>query len=128
AAGKIHARSRDEQRRFVVSNGVLPSAGLLVESHPTTFNGERIDTVHLYMTPMFIEEQLRSMQIRTILLIFAVDVMLIVFVYLVLFPTVVRPLTSIERYAVAVSAGDESKAAPTVAGSASELEGLPSLI
>jgi len=128
AAGKIHARSRDEQRRFVVSNGVLPSAGLLVQSQPITFNGERIGTVHLYMTPMFIEEQLRSMQIRTILLIFAVDVMLIVFVYLVLFRTVVRPLTSIERYAVAVSAGDESKAAPTVAGSAAELESLRSSI
>ena len=128
AAGKTHARRRDEKRRFIASNGVFPTAGLLMQAQPITFNGERIGTVRLYMTPAVIEEQLQSILIRMSLLILAVDITLIVFVYLVLFRAVVRPLTSIERYAVAVSAGDETKAAPTVAGSASELESLRSSI
>jgi len=127
-AGKTHARVRDDQRRFVASDGVFPTAGLLKEEQPITFAGEQIGTVRLYATPKLIEQQLRTVLIRTVILILAIDVLLILFVYLVLWRTVLRPLMNIERYAVAVSAGGKEKAEPAAAGSAAELESLRSSI
>ncbi|HJQ37264.1 MAG TPA: ATP-binding protein [Thermoanaerobaculia bacterium] len=128
AAGKIHARHRDAQRRFAVSNGVFAREGLLAARQPILFNGETIGTVRLYATPKLIEEQLRSVLLRTILLILAFEALLIFFVYRVLFRAVVRPLMSIERYAVAVSEGDREESAPGVKGAAAELESLRSSI
>jgi PAS domain S-box-containing protein len=129
AAGKTHARARDAQRRFVASDGVFPTEGLLAAAQPITFSGERIGMVRVYATQQLIEKQLRDVLLRTILLILAVDFSLILFVYLVLFRTVLRPLLSIERYAVAVTAGGEQSPPPAVAaGAAAELKSLGSSI
>lgn len=128
AAGTIHARHRDAQRRFAVSNGVFPTGGLLAASQPITFNGETIGTVRLYFTPKLIEQQLLAGLRNTILLILAFEALLIFFVYRVLFRAVVRPLMSIERYAGAVSEGDQAENAPAVKGAAAELESLRSSI
>ena len=124
AAGRPHARTRDANWRFVASDGVPSTEGLLVEERPIVFDGQNIGTVRLFMTPKFVEEDLRQTAMRIVRAILAADLALIVFVYLVLWRTVLRPLKSIERYAVAVSAEEQRAAPAEIAGSAAELENL----
>ena len=124
AAGKTHARTRDARWHFVPKNRVFAAADLIVDEQPIVFNREKIGTVRIYTTPKFVERELRNTLMRIIGVILVVDVLLIVVVYLVLWRVVLRPLMSIERYAVAVSAGDQRESAPAVAGSAAELESL----
>jgi len=124
AAGQTHARVRDAQRRFVVSKGDFPTAGLLMQERPITFAGERIGTVRVYTTPRLIRTLLRGELMGTVFAILVTDLLLIFLVYFVLWRAVLQPLTEIERYAGAVSAEERADApslgpAPTV-----ELESL----
>jgi PAS domain S-box-containing protein len=112
-AGRVHARVRDDRWRFVSSAGVFPTRGLLMEERPITFKDERIGTVRLYTTPKFIEKQLSDVLTRTIVAILTVDLLLILFVYLVLWRTVLKPIVEIEQYAGAVS-GDGTTSAPSL--------------
>ncbi|MBV8544099.1 MAG: PAS domain S-box protein [Acidobacteria bacterium] len=105
AAGKIQARVRYQNGRFVASNGNVSPAGLFVAERPITFSGERIGSVRLFATPRYIEQQLRSSLISMAGTTLAIDLLLILSVYLVLWRAVVRPLTDIEKYAAAVSGG-----------------------
>lgn len=129
AAGKTQARVRDGQWRFVQSNGNISPAGLLVSEHVITFSGQRIGSVRLFATPRFLQQQLRNSLLSMALIALAVDLLLILFVYLVLWRAVLRPLTEIERYAVAVSSGGKQGDVPPVAsGFTVELESLRSCI
>jgi PAS domain S-box-containing protein len=103
AAGRTHARIRDEKRRLVPSDGRFPTAGLLSEERPIVFGDEKIGVVRIYSTPKLIERDLRNALVRTIGAILAVDLLLILFGYVVLWRAVVRPLQEVERYAGAVS-------------------------
>jgi PAS domain S-box-containing protein len=105
AAGKIQARARDAAGRFVLSDGNVSPAGLLVAERAITFSGERIGNVRLFATPRYIQQQLRDSLISMAMKTLAIDLLLILAVYLVLLRAVVRPLTAIEKYAVAVSGG-----------------------
>ena len=105
AAGKIQARVRDRAGRFIPSDGNVSPAGLLVAARTITFSGERIGSVWLYATPRYIEQQLRSSLVSMAMTTLAINLLLILSVYLVLWRAVVRPLTGIEKYAVAVSGG-----------------------
>jgi PAS domain S-box-containing protein len=124
AAGKTHARRRDAQWKFVPSNGPPMTPDLIVDEQPIVFNGERVGTVRIFTTPKFVEHDLHITLLRIIGMIVATDLLLIAVVYLVLWRVVLRPLMSIERYAVAVSAGDHRESAPPIEGSAAELESL----
>ncbi|MGA8808548.1 MAG: PAS domain S-box protein [Thermoanaerobaculia bacterium] len=105
AAGRVQARVRDRKGRFVASDGNVSPAGLFAAERPITFSGERIGTVRLLATPRYIAQQLRASLISMAMTTLAIDLLLIVSVYLVLWRAVVRPLTGIEKYAVAVSSG-----------------------
>jgi PAS domain S-box-containing protein len=105
AAGKIQARARDRAGRFVLSDGHVSPAGLLVAERAITFSGERIGSVRLFATPRYIQQQLRDSLISMAMKTLAIDLLLILAVYFVLLRAVVRPLTGIEKYAVAVSGG-----------------------
>jgi len=105
AAGKIQARARDRVGRFVSSDGNVSPAGLMVAERPITFSGERIGTVRLFATPRYIKQQLRSSLVSMAKTTLAINLLLILSVYLALWRTVVRPLTGIEQYAAAVSGG-----------------------
>jgi PAS domain S-box-containing protein len=105
AAGRLQARVRDREGRFVASNGDVPAAGLFAAERPITFSGERIGTVRLLATPRYITQQLRTSLISMAMTTLAIDLLLILAVYVVLWRAVVRPLTAIEKYAVAVSRG-----------------------
>jgi PAS domain S-box-containing protein len=105
AAGRVQARTRDREGRFVASNGNVSPDGLFAAERPITFSGERIGTVRLLATPRYIAQQLRASLISMAMTTLAINLLLILSVYLVLWRTVVRPLTGIEKYAVAVSSG-----------------------
>jgi PAS domain S-box-containing protein len=123
-AGRTQARVRDARRRFVPSNGSFPTAGLIVESRPITFSNEPIGTVRLYTTPKFIEQQLREALTRTVITILTVDLLLIVFVYLVLWRTVLKPIVAIERYAGIVSSEGTANVPSLRPAPTAELESL----
>jgi PAS domain S-box-containing protein len=129
AAGKIQARARDPQGRLVPSNGNVSRDGLLTVERAVNFSGERIGTVRLFATPRYVQQQLRDSLMSMVLTTLAVDLMLILSVYLVLWRSVLQPLTEIEKYAVAVSKGGTRRDVPRVAaGFTEELESLRSCI
>ncbi|HEV8267948.1 MAG TPA: hybrid sensor histidine kinase/response regulator, partial [Thermoanaerobaculia bacterium] len=105
AAGRTHAYSRDDKWRFIGSEKTIPAEGLMVEARPIYFAKEPIGTVQLYGTARFVEEELRLALGSTALAILATDLALILFVYVLLWRTVMGPLVQIERAAAAITAG-----------------------
>lgn len=124
AAGRTHARVRDAERKFIRSDGRVASTGLLFATYPIVHEGEAIGTVRIYTTPRFIRQQLRAELTRTVITIVAIDVLLIVVVYLMLFRTVLKPIVEIERYAGAVSIDGGMNAPPIRPAPTKELENL----
>src|SRR5258706_3096415 len=102
---------------------------MLVEERPIVFADNQIGTVRLLVTPKFLQNDLRDTLIRIFGTIVAVDVLLVLCTYLVLWRAVVRPLTEIEKYAVAVSTGSKQSDVPLVTpGFTAELESLRACI
>ena len=106
AAGKIQARARDRNGRFVSSDGNVPPKGLFVAARTITFSGERIGSVWLFATPRYMQQQLRDSLLSMARTTLIIDLLLILSVYLVLWSAVVRPLMEIEQYATLVSRGE----------------------
>jgi PAS domain S-box-containing protein len=123
AAGETYGRVRNSHWQYVPWDGKSASEGMLVEEEPILFAGNQIGTVRLLVTPEFLQKDLRATLIRIVTAIVAVDVLLILCTYLVLWRAVVRPLTEIETYAVAVSTGAGSAPQPA-SGFTAELENL----
>jgi len=128
AAGRVQARVRDREGRFVASNGNVSSAGLFAAERPITFSGERIGTVRLLATPRYITRQLRASLISMAMTTLVIDLLLILSVYLVLWRAVVRPLAGIEKYAAAVSSGSSDAAIARPRVFPKELAGVQSSI
>jgi PAS domain S-box-containing protein len=124
AGGRTHARIRDAQRRFIPTDGSFPKAGLLAAERPIVHDGQRIGTVRLFQTPLFIERELRASLIEAVVTILALDVILILSVYWILWRAVLRPLVAIERYAGAVSDGTDAAAPSLQPAPTAELESL----
>ena len=126
AAGKIHARVRDGAWRLVPTTSPVPTEGLLEEEREVAFSGEKIGSFKLYATPRFLDEDLRRILGTIVISIAAVDVLLVLSLYLLLRRAVLKPLTDIERFATTVSA-DDGGHAPAIslsAGAARELANL----
>jgi PAS domain S-box-containing protein len=123
AAGQVHARVRRGDR-FVPSDGHIDAAGLVVAGAPIVFNGDRIGIVRLYATTRYIEERLRHSLLIMVAAIVGIDILLTLFVYLVLWRAVLRPLVEVERYAGAVSAGVKGATLPARPEPTAELESL----
>ena len=124
AAGKTHARVRDAQRRFAATDRPFPTEGLLMEKRPIKHDGETIGSVRIYTTPMLVQQDLRVELMRTVIAILAVDLLLILVVYLVLYRWVLNPIVEIERYAGAVSTDGGINAPPIQPARTAELESL----
>jgi PAS domain S-box-containing protein len=126
AAGETYGRVRDSHWEVVPWDGKSAPGDMFVEKRPILFSGNEIGTVRLLVTPKFTRNDLRDTLLRIVSTIVAVDVLLIFSTYLILWRAVVRPLTAIEKYAVAVSKG---AAAPQPAsGFTAELGSLRSSI
>ncbi len=96
-----------------VADGRLPAGDLVMEERAVVFNNQRIGTVRLYATPKYIRAELQQSLIRMIAGILALDLLIVLSIYLILWRTVLRPLTAIEEYAVAVSEGRDATVATT---------------
>jgi signal transduction histidine kinase len=107
AAGRRHASVRDSHGRLTPSAGTVPPGELLTDERPITFGGERIGTVRVYATPRYVRQTLHAELLNLVSTILAIDILIILSVYYVLWRTVLRPLVDIERYAAVVSAGGE---------------------
>ena len=127
AAGETYGRARDSHWEHVPWNGKSAPAGMLVQERPILFSGGEIGTVRLLVTPAFLQNDLRDTLLRIVSTIVAVDVLLVLCTYLLLWRAVVRPLTAIEKYAVAVSSGDAGAQQPA-SGFTAELGSLRSSI
>lgn len=123
AAGETVGRVRDPEWRVVPWKGGTVPSGMMVETRPIVYAGNSIGTVRLYVTPRFTQEELRALARRFVIAIVLIDLLIIASVYFVLWRAVLRPVTEIERYAGAVSAGDQQRIAP-IGGAAAELENL----
>jgi PAS domain S-box-containing protein len=124
AAGATHARVRGPGGRFMPSADGPARGGLIVEERPITFSGERLGTVRLFASTALIERELRDSLATMVLTIVALDLLLIVSIYLVLWRAVLRPLVYIEQYAVAVSERAGEPAPPLAQERTAELESL----
>jgi signal transduction histidine kinase len=71
-----------------------------------------------------IDQDMRRWLASMIVAILAIDLLLILSVYWVLWQTVLRPLTDIERYALDVNRGGSDAAPPATSGPTTELESL----
>ena len=123
AAGRTHARARLGDW-LMPSDGKFPTDGLLLEQRPIVFNNQRVGTVRLYATPKYIREELRRSLVTMVAEIVALDMLLVLCVYLILWRSVLRPLVAIEKYAVAVSEGQRIEPPAVRPAFAEELEAL----
>jgi PAS domain S-box-containing protein len=109
------ARKRDNLWHSVPTSEGIPAEGSLVEVRSITAMGQTIGQVVLCGTPRFLEEEMRERMVQTFFLTLAFDILLIASLYFLLWRTVLDPLRSIERYALAVREGQD--AAPVPVGS-----------
>ncbi len=112
AAGETYGRVRDSKGNLIPWNGKSAPAGMLAEERLIVFGDNEIGTVRLLVTTKGLQKDLRNTLLRIVSTIVGVDVLLILSTYLLLWRAVVRPLTAIEKYAVAVSTGDAGAQQP----------------
>jgi PAS domain S-box-containing protein len=127
AAGETFGRVRDSHWELVPWTEKPLPGDMLVEELPIKFTGNEIGTVRLLVTTKFLRNDLRALLLRLAGTIVAIDVLLVLCTYLVLWRAVLRPLVKIERYAVAVRDG-RSASMTAGQGFPAELENLRSCI
>ncbi|MEA2569496.1 MAG: hypothetical protein QOI24_1497 [Acidobacteriota bacterium] len=128
-AGTTHAMTRNKEWRLVPANAYPTTTGLLIRNRNILFSGERIGSARILATSKFVDAELQGVMLSTMSMIVGVDLLLILVVWLVLWRFVLRPLVTIEKYAVAVSQESAACAAvPTGVGFAAELESVRSSI
>jgi PAS domain S-box-containing protein len=128
AAGKVHARVRDDEWHLGPLEGSLAQPdGLLEEQRAITFSGEKIGSLRLFATPRFVESDLRAARLSILLFILAMDALMVLSVYFVLWRKVLSPLRDIEAYATTVKSGTGGNATQILGrGFTGELESLRS--
>jgi PAS domain S-box-containing protein len=127
AAGGTVGRVRAADWHLVPWDGSKVPPGMIVVEREIVHGNDVVGVVRLYATTRGIERNLRRVLKELVVAIVLIDLLIIASVYLVLWRAVLRPLTEIERYAGAVSAGEQRSVA-LKAGSAAELESLRSSI
>jgi len=111
-AGEDIGRLRKPDGKFRPWDGKSTPADMLVEEREIDFGDKQIGTVRLLVTQEYLYNDLRMLLIRIVGMIVGVDLLVVLGTYFILLRVVVRPLTEIERYAVAVSTGVGPQNAP----------------
>ena len=107
---KVSGLARDSQWRVVPTKGEILDRDLLTQSEKIVMNGKQVGTVHLYMTPRFMEKSLRSFAIIIIMAIVTLNAFLVFIPFQLLRRKVIIPLKAIESYALMVSSGEADAA------------------
>jgi PAS domain S-box-containing protein len=125
AAGKTYGRIRDREWKLVPWDGkVEPPRGMAVYETPVTLDGRYLGDLRMYASlDRVLASDLSELRMRLIATVVVVDILLIAAVYLLLSLTVLRPVSAIERYAVAVSHGGHYEH-PAVPAASAELDSL----
>ncbi|AZZ36758.1 hypothetical protein CIK05_08125 [Bdellovibrio sp. qaytius] len=96
-------RVRDSNWQVVTSKTIPILINDFTEEKSIIFKNEKIGSVQVYVTPKFIQQELLSIVIRIVFFTLVLDLLLVLLLYFLLSRNVLKPLTEIERYAVAVS-------------------------
>jgi PAS domain S-box-containing protein len=106
-AGHTQGRIRNARDERVPWDGRNPPRNMIIEERHIMFGDHDTGVARLYVTRKLLDEDLRDSLSKLIGTVLAVDVMLILSTYFVLWLAVLRPLVRMERFAAAVSAGQE---------------------
>jgi len=124
--GLIRGPEPNPKRIYVPWDGKSAPAGMIEMAGPVKSPGKEkeIGSVRLVVTPQFLNEDLDKAKISIITPIIGINVVLIACIYFMLWRAVVRPLMSIERFAVSVTHGGHDPMPASLYTSASELVSL----
>jgi signal transduction histidine kinase/CheY-like chemotaxis protein len=104
--------TRNAQAQLVAARRLPDDPELLSEQRPIVAAGQNIGTITVYASPALLIEQLRQRLYTIAGMIFVLDVTLVASLYLLLWQLILKPLTTIERYAANVKAGQNPGALP----------------
>ncbi|MBP1204666.1 PAS domain S-box-containing protein [Duganella sp. 1411] len=104
--------TRDPAGHLVEVTRAPDNPELLSERRPIVASGRHIGTITVYASPVLLLEQLRQRRYFIIGMIFVLDVTLVLSLYLLLSQLIFKPITTIERYAANVKAGQNPGALP----------------
>jgi PAS domain S-box-containing protein len=125
ARSTLHALERDAQWKAVpTTREPSASSGIVMEERPIMIAGENLARIRVLVTPQFAEQRLRNSLFLTVSMIVALDLVLVLGVFLLLWRLVLRPLRLVELYAVGVSSPHRDDAATRGAKFHGEIERL----
>ena len=104
--------TRNDQAQLVSATRMPDNPELLFEERPIVAGGQNIGTITVFASPAGLIEQLRQRLYTIAGMIFVLDVTLVLSLYLLLWQLILKPLTTIERYAANVKAGQNPGALP----------------
>jgi signal transduction histidine kinase/DNA-binding response OmpR family regulator len=104
--------TRNAQAQLVAATRLPENPELLSERRAIVAGGQDIGTITVYASPAVLIEQLRQRLYTIAGMIFVLDVTLVLSLYLLLWQLILKPLTTIERYAANVKAGQNPGALP----------------
>jgi signal transduction histidine kinase len=104
--------TRNERAQLVPATSLPDNPDLLSERRDIVAGGQNIGTITVYASPAVLIEQLRQRLYTIAGMIFVLDVTLVTSLYLLLWQLILKPLTTIERYAANVKAGQNPGALP----------------
>ena len=93
---------RGEQWEIKKSDGVFAVSGLIAVERVIIYAHQQIGTLQLFSTPKFVQADLRKVLLWNILSVIALDIFIILSLYLVLWRIVLKPLKNIEHYALEI--------------------------
>jgi signal transduction histidine kinase/CheY-like chemotaxis protein len=105
--------TRNDKAQLVAAARVPENPELLSETRAIVAGGQNIGTITVYASPVVLIEQLRQRLYTIAGMIFVLDVTLVLSLYLLLWQLILKPLTTIERYAANVKAGHSTVALPS---------------
>jgi two-component system cell cycle sensor histidine kinase/response regulator CckA len=107
---RVSGFMRDSQWRVVPTKGEIQNRDLLSQSERIVIYDKHVGTVHLFMTPRFLERSLHSFAIIIIMAIVTLNAFLVFIPFQLLRRKVIKPLKAIESYALKVSTGEADAA------------------
>ncbi|KQQ36185.1 PAS domain-containing sensor histidine kinase [Duganella sp. Leaf126] len=122
--GKVFILARDAQGQLREASRLPDHPDLLSERRNIIAAGQLIGVITVYASPEALIEQLRQRLYTIVGMIFVLDVTLVFCLYLLLSQLIFRPITTIERYAANVKAGQNPGALPPRAWFFGELRTL----
>jgi len=110
--GKAFILARNEQGQLHETTRLPDNPDLLSERRDIVAAGQLIGAITVYASPEAMIEQLRQRLYTIAGMIFVLDVTLVFCLYLLLSHMIFKPITTIERYAANVKAGQNPGALP----------------